>query len=139
METYTGADCCGDAARMMRVPFGYHRKDPLYPKKVEIIHFDDEHRHTLDDFEHYPVVNHSLPTHFPKVVLSESVPNIDLSDLQSSFLDSKLADKILAENIEDYHVVVPNSSCKPRSERDLHVICQLLKSGMTYENIKVIF
>ncbi|MEK3757846.1 hypothetical protein MKZ07_05335 [Paenibacillus sp. FSL P4-0338] len=139
LEKYTGADSCGDAARIMRAPVGYHRKDPNHPKKVEIIHFDGSRRYTLDDFDHYPAVDIPTPPHLELVILPEHAPSVLIDDLRTHFRDSKLYDKITAATFTEYKHVTGNSRSKSRSERDYHIICQLLKSGIDPAMIKGIF
>ncbi|HLT85928.1 MAG TPA: hypothetical protein VKZ62_00330, partial [Georgenia sp.] len=138
LQKWTKADNCGDPVRIMRIPMGKHHKDPKNPKKVQIIHFDDSRRFTLDEFDHYPDVAKTILSE-QKIVLPKHIPNVDLNLIKNQFIDTKLVDKIQAESLSDYQELTTTNKCPSRSERDFHIICQLIKSKIDVDIIVGIF
>jgi len=136
---WVGGDQVFDKARILRLPGTMNWKEQRNPKMARIIHFDDSVRYTLDDFDHYPVVNHPVPPHMANVSLSNNVPSVNIDELRKKFLDTKLYDKIMAPNLDVYKRIIGTSKAKSRSETDMHICCQLIKSGISHDEIVSIF
>ncbi|WP_322904816.1 hypothetical protein [Paenibacillus campi] len=65
---------------------------------------------------------------------------LDFEILRETFKDPKLVAKIEAATLADYHALLSGStSMKSRSERDFHIILQLLKSDVSVTDIRNIF
>ncbi|WP_172196672.1 hypothetical protein [Saccharibacillus qingshengii] len=141
LEAYTGADACGDAMRLMRVPAGYHRKNPNSPKRVKIIHFDPGLRYTLTDFEHFPQVQKRPDVDFAPVIFSDILVSKSVAQIlkRTQKFDKNLASKINAPNLDAYRSFVKNSKARTRSERDFHICARLAEGGVSPDEIRKIF
>ncbi|WP_037290809.1 hypothetical protein [Saccharibacillus sacchari] len=141
LEAYTGADSCGDAMRLMRIPVGFHLKNPNSPKHVKIVHFDSDLRYTLSDFEHFPQVQQSSRMDFAPVVFSDTPVSKSVAQILKRLqkFDKNLANKINAPDLDTYRSFVKDSKVRSRSERDFHICARLDEGGVSAEEIRKIF
>lgn len=141
LEAYTGADTCGDAMRLMRIPASFHLKNPNIPKRVKIVHFDPDLRYALTDFEHYPQTKYHLDMDFAPVVFSDTLASKSVAQILKRVqkFDKNLANKINAPNLETYRSFVKASKVRSRSERDFHICARLDEGGISAEEIRKIF
>lgn len=131
---------CTNASRILRAPMSVNRKNRNHLKQTGFRKIDG-HRYTLDDFAFLPQADKTKPLVLKRIDYSkEDVLSREGLEEILKRCDERLLDKLTIPTIAEYQEKYGRAgSDRTRSGRDIHCICQMVKSGFSPNEIMSVF